>query len=424
MSGDDLQKLLGGYATGTLSEAERKSLFEAALHDQALFDAMADEEALRELLRDSSARDEILTALSPAPKVSWWQKWVRHPAGWAGAVSVAAAAGVIVLMLAPWGTRQPNKEIALVQQVESRAAQPAERPQPSKFEVEAKKESARRPARSISDRKLLTDRMSEPTAAAPRAAAEAPPPKNQGGAAPAGGVAANLVEEGAAALPPPKAEADSVLRSPPNPAPAVTVAPSDPMSAVATFRQTAPGASADAVELRAEKARGELSLRALQKAARPVPAAVAAAVPAIRYELQQRGAQNLYARIDPDLPLGTAAPLRLEAETNRPGYLYAFEADAGGAYRQLSIGPTVDAHVKHTVELGEPAPDRKVLLVFSERPVAEFSVGSTTEGALGVLNRLRSYRPLLRQKSANSVYVTGASGTPAMLLEIALPASK
>ncbi len=36
------EKLLGGYATGTLTGEEREALMQAALHDQALFDALMD----------------------------------------------------------------------------------------------------------------------------------------------------------------------------------------------------------------------------------------------------------------------------------------------------------------------------------------------------------------------------------------------
>ncbi|MCC6587661.1 MAG: hypothetical protein IT168_13270 [Bryobacterales bacterium] len=64
MTPPDIRKLIAGYASGTLSEAERKVLFEAALHDQALFDALADEEALRELLADAEFRGELLEALN------------------------------------------------------------------------------------------------------------------------------------------------------------------------------------------------------------------------------------------------------------------------------------------------------------------------------------------------------------------------
>ena len=59
---DDVRKLLGGYATGTLTDDEKKVLFDAALHDDALFAALADEHALKEMLDDSSVRAQVLQA--------------------------------------------------------------------------------------------------------------------------------------------------------------------------------------------------------------------------------------------------------------------------------------------------------------------------------------------------------------------------
>ena len=71
MSREEIQKLLGGYATDTLSEAERRALFEAALEDQELFDALAKEDALRDVLRDPSARQQLIAALGPARAASF-----------------------------------------------------------------------------------------------------------------------------------------------------------------------------------------------------------------------------------------------------------------------------------------------------------------------------------------------------------------
>ena len=63
MSREEVQKLLGGYATGTLTAEEQQALFEAALEDQELFDTLAREQGLRDLLRDPPARAELLAAL-------------------------------------------------------------------------------------------------------------------------------------------------------------------------------------------------------------------------------------------------------------------------------------------------------------------------------------------------------------------------
>ena len=56
MSPEDIKKLLGGYATGTLTAEEQQALFAAALEDQELFDALAREQALRDLLSDPASR--------------------------------------------------------------------------------------------------------------------------------------------------------------------------------------------------------------------------------------------------------------------------------------------------------------------------------------------------------------------------------
>ena len=63
MKRDDIDKLLGGYATGTLTAEEREALFAAALEDQQLFEALAGEEPLRELLQD------------PIVKGGCWRDW-------------------------------------------------------------------------------------------------------------------------------------------------------------------------------------------------------------------------------------------------------------------------------------------------------------------------------------------------------------
>jgi len=89
MNRDDIQKLLGGYATGTLTAEEQQALFEAALTDQALFDALAREEALRDVLSDPSARAHLLAAIDEAP-ARWYQRW------WRPMVVMATAAAVIV----------------------------------------------------------------------------------------------------------------------------------------------------------------------------------------------------------------------------------------------------------------------------------------------------------------------------------------
>ncbi len=75
----DPEKLLGGYAAGILTEAEKTTLFTAALGHQELFDALADEEALRELLADPATRRHLL-ALLDEPRAQRPIPFWRRPA--------------------------------------------------------------------------------------------------------------------------------------------------------------------------------------------------------------------------------------------------------------------------------------------------------------------------------------------------------
>jgi hypothetical protein len=89
MSREQVHKLIGGYATGTLTPEERQTLFEAALEDQQLFDALAREQSLRDLLRDPAAKAQLLAALGEAP-ATWRQRAARWM--WGHAVGLAAVA--------------------------------------------------------------------------------------------------------------------------------------------------------------------------------------------------------------------------------------------------------------------------------------------------------------------------------------------
>ena len=63
------EHLLGGYATNTLTEEEKRQLFEAALHDQTVFDALADEETLKAMLANPEARRRLVESLQAHGKV-------------------------------------------------------------------------------------------------------------------------------------------------------------------------------------------------------------------------------------------------------------------------------------------------------------------------------------------------------------------
>jgi hypothetical protein len=97
MTPREAEQLLGGYATGTLTGAEREALFAAALEDQELFDALADEEALRELLADPGARAHLLAALAAPARTPVLPFW-RRPGAMTLAASLLVAVGVGLLL--------------------------------------------------------------------------------------------------------------------------------------------------------------------------------------------------------------------------------------------------------------------------------------------------------------------------------------
>jgi hypothetical protein len=96
MTGDPKQRL-GGYATDSLTDAERQDLLRAALDDQALFEALVEEEGLRELLADPEARQHVLAQLEKPDGWERFRVWLRRPATVADLLTVAAALVVAVV---------------------------------------------------------------------------------------------------------------------------------------------------------------------------------------------------------------------------------------------------------------------------------------------------------------------------------------
>lgn len=132
MNREDIGKLLGGYAAGTLTPEEQEALYAAALEDQELFDALAHEQSLRDLLRDPAAKAQVLAALDQ-PKPGWFTRWWR-PAALATA-SIAAAA---LILIAVYPKPQQTKLVAILdatssavsqqQKMQELAVPPADRP--------------------------------------------------------------------------------------------------------------------------------------------------------------------------------------------------------------------------------------------------------------------------------------------------------
>jgi hypothetical protein len=114
MTNEEIRKLLGGYATNTLTEAERKVLFEAALDDQELFNAMQEEQSLKDLLSDPESREQVRQALeTPSRGKQAAARW-SHWWAWGGAASAVAAAIVIVAVIRSNPSQPKPREVASV----------------------------------------------------------------------------------------------------------------------------------------------------------------------------------------------------------------------------------------------------------------------------------------------------------------------
>ena len=127
MNREDAEKLVGGYATGTLTPEEQQALFAAALEDQALFDNLAREQALHDLLRDPAARANLLAALD-APRPRPW-RWLLRPAVLTGVVAALALLTLYVVRENRPAARPAAIETAQVRQLPPPPAPPAPRPE-------------------------------------------------------------------------------------------------------------------------------------------------------------------------------------------------------------------------------------------------------------------------------------------------------
>ncbi len=179
MTRDEGRKLLGGYATGSLTELERQLLFDAALDDQELFDELADEQALKELIELPGAKRRLLEALGPeTSNRAWW----AQPWPWAAA-AVLAAVSVTVWLLVP----KNEARIEIAQTVEApipsaanqnavpppatvQPAPKAESPAPVTLEKSATETAAATAAQPPAQAKELAEARLAAPAAAPKPA--------------------------------------------------------------------------------------------------------------------------------------------------------------------------------------------------------------------------------------------------------------
>lgn len=356
MTRPDLEKLLGGYAAGTLTPEERRALLDAALADQSLFDALADEEPLREVLADPACRERVRAALVEPPRAIFW--W-RRPAVWALAATAAAA---VVLTVAVVRTR-PAREVASAPQQIALAKKPALRdfapPAPEQRPAAAMTGPAPRsfaPPAGVS--------VNAPALTAPHKELAEPPPALVASqpAVPSGTLAARL---GA-----PEPGAAGGVAAAPALAPEPLPAPADKRDAGAALQSEAVDTARNA---QAAAGRYAAQSRQTQRAlAKPAFEAKAKAELAfgLHYTLLRGGEE-----VPPDTPFsrGESAGLRIEADQS--GYLYVLTGKralfAGSVLANQAVVIETRPGLLHLVLL--PGPDSGPVSTLVSRTQQQFA---------------------------------------------------
>ncbi|MBN8733700.1 MAG: hypothetical protein J0L64_24410, partial [Acidobacteria bacterium] len=124
MNAREVERLLGGYAAGTLTDSEHSALMRAALDDQQLFDALADEEALRDALADPVFRARLRARLAPDAPPARGLRWMW----W---LAPALAAGLALLFVINRPDSPKTMEMASAKLPAPEASAPAQTPAPA-----------------------------------------------------------------------------------------------------------------------------------------------------------------------------------------------------------------------------------------------------------------------------------------------------
>jgi hypothetical protein len=421
MRRDEVEKLLGGFATGTLTGVERAALFQAALRDQALFDALADEQALKEVIEDPECRRRLLDALATEPEGLWTRLfglW-RRPAAWALAGSVAG--GVLIFAVLRHQV-VPAPEVSQVRIARDMAQEaknePAlvQKPSPG---APVEKRVYRAPAKGAPAvraevRKEVVVKQIEPEA--PRAATPPPPVSERiatwakvGGAAMQPGVVGGIMQKETLATRfaarqadtasplqaerqgKNKTEADrkdsNVLRvamaPPPPPPPVAQVAAESAAVATPMQRPTAP---AEVSVVQDRRADASVAQNVMLRAAAPVLSCVV---------LHKQSAREEYQAVASDAILSASESIRLSVVPPAVGKVSVFERRSSGAPRLLyssgakPLRPGVAITIPETGAFSFPdASGEKTLLVVFANPTGS-SFAAAAGGAPGFSTEIK-----------------------------------
>ncbi len=375
MAERDLEKLLGAFATDTLTAEERRALFEAALRDQALFDALADEQALKELLSDPVSRRRILAALerpsamTTTSRAARVREWFRRPANAALAGGLAAAVVAIVV-----GTRlyEETLRTSVPRVTIEDVKPPPQAPAPASTEPQARQEP-----RTLVPKSEPAAPVAPARAIAPRAEQKATPdqeePATQAGRLPP---KADLASPAAPPSPPRRA-------GPAASAPAIrafgTVG-SPRVSARALFYGEGRRTAAESTRAQAGQSS---SLEERDSGAKPL---------GLRYSFVVRGRDGRDVEVAPLIAFTEGDHPRLTIETNDHGYLFVWyeeRPETASLFfppppsppnkEQQPEGPEVTAGTRYVIPLPVGptregvVPRGRLFILFSREPEMEIT---------------------------------------------------
>lgn len=141
---EEARHLIGGWATDSLSQAERRHLLSAALDDQDLFETLVEEDGLRELLADTAARERVLAGLDRPSLRERWRAFFVRPATLADLLAATTVLAVALASLLLYRGAPPPEGVAArpvprpvsPSTLERLAALPARQAVPASLEIE------------------------------------------------------------------------------------------------------------------------------------------------------------------------------------------------------------------------------------------------------------------------------------------------
>jgi hypothetical protein len=417
MTPDEARKLLGGYATGTLTPEEQQALFAAALTDQELFDALMKEQALKEVLDDRSMRAELLTSLEAAGRGGWWA-WLKRPWIVPAAAAAVLATATVGVMVQVERQHEAKKPVA-VTEVRPASPSPAPRP-PAPPQRESTPQVAETQTRPSPARPKPMAKRREPTpaiagGAPPQALAESKPaPVRTAPASPPAKGSPVAPERTSTAIveatpPPPPVRAPEVAPPPVEPR---AFAPAAPAQAIPgdRARQLFYGPSAPILAgrfgaLAAPRRAGKTSTRATPGTAQQAPVAFG-----LRYSLRRTAPGEPASPADANTVFSPGESAEFVVEANANSHFYLFRRTPAGEWAAITPGG-LDLAARVTaavppIAFAREAPEAELLLVLSREPLPEFSrTGTQLTAAVNEVRSAYDTAGLLAQTADESEYL-------------------